>query len=153
MARFRERIETRRMPYRLGICCFSPFSWRYSRCGTATTLCTGPFHRFPASSITAAPNCWSCRHRSCWDWLPPTSSISQFSRRSSRESSVTGMELVNDSAQANCLRIQNPKWTVQISVVGAPRKVSGQRCSSRKNAAEFLALGPSWASPPQLKRQ
>jgi len=63
MARFRERIETRRMPYRLGICCFSPFSWRYSRCGTATTLCTGPFHRFPASSITAAPNCWSCRHR------------------------------------------------------------------------------------------
>ena len=23
------------------------------------------------------------------------------------------MELVNDSAQANCLRIQNPKWSVQ----------------------------------------
>ena len=53
---------------------------------------------------------------------PPTSSISQFSRRSSRESSVTGMELVNDSAQANCLRIQNPKWTVQISVVGTSRR-------------------------------
>src|SRR6516164_9050014 len=60
MARFRERIETRRMPYRLGICCFSPFSLRYSRCGTATTLCTGPFHRFPASPLTAAPNSWSC---------------------------------------------------------------------------------------------
>jgi fatty acid desaturase len=27
-----------------------------------------------------------------------------------------------DSAQANCLRIQNPKWTVQISVVGTSRR-------------------------------
>jgi hypothetical protein len=38
------------------------------------------------------------------------------------------MELVNDSAQANCLRIQNPKWTVQISVVGTSRR--SLRCTS-----------------------
>ena len=64
MAGFRERIETqaRAISFRHFVA-FRPSHGGSRGVERLQLFVRDPFHRFPASSITAAPNCWSCRHR------------------------------------------------------------------------------------------